>query len=82
MPLLKVREKFQVTLPAEVREKLDLEVGDLLEAEVKDGKLILSPKAVVDREIALGLRDLRRGRTLGPFRTAKEAARALRRRAR
>ncbi len=82
MPLLKVREHFQVTLPAEVRQKLDLEVGDLLEAEVKDGKLTLSPKVVVDREIALGLRDLRRGLTLGPFRTAKEAVRALRRRAR
>ncbi len=82
MPLLKVREHFQVTLPAEVRQELDLEVGDLLEAEVKDGKLTFSPKVVVDREIALGLRHLRRGRTLGPFRTAKEAVRALRRRAR
>ena len=82
MPLLKVREKFQVTLPAEVREKLDVDVGDFLEAEVKNGKLTLSPKTVIDREIALGLKDIKEGRFLGPFRTAKEAVRALRRRAR
>src|SRR2546427_3122125 len=32
LPLVKVKEKFQITLPAEIREQLRLAVGDLLEA--------------------------------------------------
>jgi Antidote-toxin recognition MazE, bacterial antitoxin len=30
LPLVKVKEKFQITLPAELREALHLAVGDLL----------------------------------------------------
>ena len=57
----------------------DLAVGDLLEAEVKGKNITLTPKSIIDREIALGLADFKRGRFLGPFRTAKAAVRALRR---
>ena len=34
MALVKLKEKYQVTLPAEVCKKADLAVGDLLDAEV------------------------------------------------
>ena len=50
MPLVKVKEKFQITLPAELREALHLVVGDLLEATVQDNVIVLKPKVVVDRE--------------------------------
>ena len=36
MPMIKVRQKGQVTLPAEIRDELDLEQGDILEAEVHE----------------------------------------------
>ena len=49
MPLVKVKEKFQITLPAELREALHLAVGDLLEATIQDNVIVLKPKVVVDR---------------------------------
>ncbi len=82
MPLVKVREKYQVTLPSSVRQKVGVAVGDLLEAKVQGKKITLTPKRLIDREIALALEDFKRGRSIGPFRTAKAAIRALRRAAR
>ncbi len=79
MSLVKVKEKYQVTLPASVRRKAGVAVGDLLEARVQGKKITLTPKRVIDRELALALEDFRRGRSIGPFRTAKAAVRALRR---
>ena len=52
LPLVKIKEKFQITLPAELREALHLAVGDLLEATIQDNVIVLKPKAVVDREQA------------------------------
>ena len=82
MPLVKVKDKFQVTIPASLRRKAGLSVGDLLEAKVQGQKITLTPKKVLDRELAEALEDLKRGRFIGPFRTAKSAIRALRRAAR
>ncbi len=79
VPLVKVKTKYQVTLPASVRKKVRLAVGDLLEAKVENNKITLTPKSAIDRELALALEDIRRGRAYGPFKTAKEAIRALRR---
>ncbi len=47
---IKVREKRQVTLPAELLDALGVKPGDNLEAQVDDGKIILKParKAVLD----------------------------------
>lgn len=80
MPLVKVRDKYQVTLPATVRRKAGIAIGDLLEAQVKDARITLTPKRVVDRELALALEDVKKGRVYGPFRSAREAVRSLRRR--
>ena len=49
LPLVKVKEKFQITLPAELREALHLAVGDLLEATIQGQTIVLKPKDVVDR---------------------------------
>jgi len=78
MTLIKIKEKFQVTLPAELREEVGLEIGDYLEANIEAGKITLTPKAVVDREIALGLKDVKKGRYVGPFKTAEKTVKALR----
>ena len=53
MPLVKVKEKFQVTIPAGIRRQLALKVGDVLEAEVEEDKIVLKPKAVIDRSKAI-----------------------------
>jgi AbrB family looped-hinge helix DNA binding protein len=52
LSLVKVKEKFQVTLPTAVREALHLAVGDLLEATIERDTIVLKPKVVVDREQA------------------------------
>jgi AbrB family looped-hinge helix DNA binding protein len=81
VPLVRVKEKYQVTLPASVRRKAGLAVGDLLEANVEGKKITLTPKSVVDRELALALEDVRKGRVYGPFSSAKEVIQSLHREA-
>jgi len=86
MPLVKVKEKYQVTLPASVRQKAGVAVGDLLEAKVQGKKITLIPKIAVDREfidkrLAEGLEDLKKGRVYGPFSSAKDTIRSLHREA-
>jgi AbrB family looped-hinge helix DNA binding protein len=77
MPLVRVKQKFQVTLPAEVREELHIEEGDLLEAVVHDNSVVLTPKAVVDKKsldtyLTERLEELRAGKTVGPFESMEE----------
>ena len=49
MPLVTVKDKFQVTIPARLRRALALEVGDVMEAALEDDRIVLRPKAVIDR---------------------------------
>lgn len=69
MPLVKVKTKYQVTLPTAVRKQAGLAVGDFLEAKVEKGKITLTPKSIIDRRLAEALEDVRQGRTHGPFET-------------
>lgn len=50
MALVKLKQKGQITLPAGIRAALSLKEGDLLEANIENGKVFLSPKTVVDRD--------------------------------
>ena len=52
MTLVRVLRGGQVTLPAEVRQKLKLAKGDYLEAEVVERGVLLKPVSVVEREQA------------------------------
>lgn len=72
MPLVKVQKKGQVTLPTRLRAQAGLSDGDLLEAKLERGKIILIPKSVVDRQIAESVEDYRKGRFYGPFDSAGE----------
>ena len=53
--------------------------GDYLEVEVERGKVVMTPRTLVDRQLekrlAEGLEDFRVGRSHGPFDSAKEAVR-------
>ena len=78
MPLVKVKPKFQITLPAHLRHRARISVGDYLEAEVDDKGLHFRAQRFVDRDLAEWLEDLRAGRVHGPFDTADELIASLR----
>ena len=46
--VLQIRNNFQITLPAAIRKSLHLKIGDILETEIKDGKIVIVPKRTVD----------------------------------
>ncbi len=52
MPLVKIKEKYQVTLPVEIRERLALKVGDLLEVDLKDKDIVFKPKTLINKNQA------------------------------
>jgi AbrB family looped-hinge helix DNA binding protein len=77
MGVVAVKNKFQIVIPRGIREQVRVKVGDLLEASVRDGRITFTPKSLVDRHVAEGLEDAKRGRTHGPYASAKEAIAAL-----
>jgi AbrB family looped-hinge helix DNA binding protein len=77
MSIVTVKNKYQVVIPQSVRDRIEIHVGDLLEARVERGKITYSPKSVVDRAIAEGLEDIRKGRVKGPFDTVDEMLASL-----
>ncbi len=48
--LVKLRSRAQVTLPKEAVKTLNLKEGDNLSVEVADGKVIITPVAVIPRD--------------------------------
>ena len=81
MQLVTVKTKYQIVIPRAIREQAGVDIGDLLEAKVEKGKITFAPKSVLDRHLAEGLDDLKRGRTHGPYKSAKDAVAALEARA-
>jgi AbrB family looped-hinge helix DNA binding protein len=72
MSIVTVKNKYQVVIPQRVREQIGVSIGDILEAKVERGRITLTPKSVVDRAIAEGLEDVRKGRVRGPFKTVDQ----------
>jgi AbrB family looped-hinge helix DNA binding protein len=81
MQIVAVKNKFQIVIPQHIREQVHVEIGDLLEANVEDGKITFTPKSLIDRHLAEGLEDLKQGRTHGPYAKVRDAIRALEARA-
>ena len=50
MTLMRVRRAAQLTLPADVRQALNVREGDYLDAEVVKGGVLLKPVSVVERK--------------------------------
>ncbi len=46
--VLQIRRNFQITLPAVIRRRLGLHVGDILETTLKEDKIIIIPKKMID----------------------------------
>jgi AbrB family looped-hinge helix DNA binding protein len=49
MALLKLKQKAQVTIPADLRRQFNLQEGDYLEAEAVENGILLKPVSVVER---------------------------------
>lgn len=47
--LVKIQRKGQMTLPSRLRSIVGVEEGDLVEASIERGKIVLTPKLLVDR---------------------------------
>ena len=87
MALVKVRQNYQITIPAEVRKSM--KVGDYLDIEKKDGEWVLKPVRVVHPDHAYFYtkewqegeaqadRDIAAGKTIGPFDNIDDALDAL-----
>jgi AbrB family looped-hinge helix DNA binding protein len=82
--IVKVQRKGQVTIPTRLRVQVGLVDGDLVEAKAERGKIVLTPKMIVDREytpaqrrvvdarLAESLEQANKGHTYGPFETHKD----------
>jgi len=77
MAVVKVKDKFQVTLPASLRKRAGVEIGDFLEARVERGRITLTPKSLVDRRLMEAIEDVRQGRTHGPFESQQAMVKSL-----
>ncbi len=89
MPVVKVRTRYQVTIPEKVRRQVGLEVGDYVEVEAQGSKIVIKLKRLVDKEDAWfwskewqkkereADEAIKRGELVGPFETAEEALEAL-----
>lgn len=95
--IVKLQRKGQVTIPTRLRAHLGLMDGDLVEATAERGKIVLTPKLIVDRtaggeytpaqrravdaRLAESLEQARKGETYGPFETHEEMTAFLHRQA-
>jgi bifunctional DNA-binding transcriptional regulator/antitoxin component of YhaV-PrlF toxin-antitoxin module len=55
MPTTRITPKHQITIPREVFESANLEVGDILHAAVEGNKVVFVPKRLVDKAARLKL---------------------------
>jgi AbrB family looped-hinge helix DNA binding protein len=82
--IVKIQRKGQVTIPTRLRVQVGLVDGDLVEATAERGKIVLTPKLIVDREytpaqrrvidarLAVSLEQAEKGEMYGPFETHEE----------
>ena len=58
MPSTRVKDKFQVTIPASVRKSVGINVGDILEAVAQGNTIVLQPRTTVDKSKADAIEQL------------------------
>ena len=78
MPLVRIKDKGQVTLPAKIRERRGLHTGDFMEVREEGDRIVLIPQEVaprqpeIDKAVAEGLADIRAGRVTPAFKNMAE----------
>ncbi len=83
---VKVREKYQVTIPEDVRDKIPLKVGERVEVVAREGEILIRPMVEIPRsqawfwtkewqeQVARSMEDIKKGK-VKVFKTMKEARR-------
>ena len=71
MPLVQLRPKNQVTLPAEVLRKAGIQPGDYLEVTANEAQVIITAKEIRDRSRSYKMTDLL-GAAKGLYQSAEE----------
>ena len=81
---VKVREKYQVTIPEEVRGKIPLKVGERVEVTARGSEIVIRPIVEIPRnqawfwskewqeQVSQSIKDLERGK-MKVFKSVKEA---------
>jgi len=81
---VKVREKYQVTIPEDVRGKIPLKVGERVEVVARGGEIIIRPIVEIPRDqawfwsrqwqkqVAKSMEEIKKGK-MKIFKTVKEA---------
>ena len=52
MSLVKVKNKYQIVIPEDVRKRLKVDIGDTLEIVEKDGALVIKPVMIIEKSQA------------------------------
>lgn len=79
MPIVTVKSKYQIVIPATIRKEAKIRVGDILAAKIENGSIVFTPKALIDRGIAKSLADYSSGRAYGPFDNAEQMLKSIQR---
>ena len=89
MPLVKIKQNYQITIPRELRKKFNVSIGDYLEIESHKEGLVIKPVKVIhpdqsyfytpewQKKEAEADAAIAKGEVLGPFDNAKDAIKAL-----
>ncbi len=89
MELVRIKRHYQITLPVGIRKKLNIDIGDYVEVENKNGDIVMRPVKVVhpDQEYfytkewqegeAQADKDIAKGDVVGPFDNIKDGLKAL-----
>ena len=79
---VKIGTSRQVVIPKKFHDQLGLTPGDYLEVELQAGRVVMTPKTLVDKQLEQDIResmeDFKKGRFYGPFDSAEEMAKSLR----
>ncbi len=71
----------QVVIPKKLHDRLGLKPGDYLEVEEQQGRVVMTPKKLIDSSVHAAFResmeDFKSGRYSGPFDTAEQATASL-----
>ena len=71
----------QVVIPKKLHDRLGLKPGDYLEVEEQHGRVVMTPKTLIDSRVHAAFResmeDFKSGRYSGPFDTVGEATASL-----
>jgi AbrB family looped-hinge helix DNA binding protein len=85
----RIGPKHQITIPKDIFERLHLEVGDFMDAGIKNNAIVLIPKKLIPKDQAWFWTEewqkkereadeaISRGELFGPFSNMKDALKAL-----